>query len=186
MRRKRFQRIAHEFWNWFGQVANHDGHLHWRLYEGENPASRVKPCAMRSRTRFAQPKEMPLLMQALKRENEMTQCYFLLCLLVGCRRTEGLTMKWEDLDIEACMWNKPRTKTGIPHTIPVPALMARIAALPQRNEFVFSTLHGHWSPSRAYGKWNAIRRCAGLADVTIHDLRRSARLGWRFQVRTWQ
>ena len=126
MRRKRFQRIAHEFWNWFAQVANHDGHLHWRLYEGENPASRVKPCAMRSRTRFVQPKEMPLLMQSLKRENEMTLCYFLLCLLVGCRRTEGLTMTGKTL--------KLRTKTGTPHTVPVPsALMARLAALPKRN-----------------------------------------------------
>lgn len=113
--------------------------------------------------------------RTLKREDEMTQCYFLLCLLVGCRRTEGLTMRWADLDTQACVWNKRRTKTGIPHTVPVPAsLMARIAALPARNEFVFSTMRSsHWSPSLAYGKWCSIRKGANLTDVTIHDLRRT-------------
>ena len=148
---------------------------HWRLREGDNPARDVKPYTMRARTRFVQPKEMPVLMASLKREDEMTQCYFLLCLLVGCRRTEGLLMKWEDIDTAACVWNKPRTKTGIPHTVPVPAaLMARIAALDHRNEYVFSTMRStHWSPSLAYEKWCAIRKGAGLQDVTIHDLRRS-------------
>ncbi|MES2367057.1 MAG: site-specific integrase, partial [Pseudomonadota bacterium] len=148
---------------------------HWRLFEGENAARQVKPYTMRTRTRFVQPKEMPLLMQSLKREDEPTQCYFLLCLLVGCRRTEGLLMKWEDLDTAACVWSKPRTKTGIPHTVPVPAaLMARIAALDHRNEFVFSTMRStHWSASLAYEKWCSIRKGAGLADVTIHDLRRT-------------
>lgn len=147
----------------------------WRLYDGENAARRVKPYSIHARTRFVQPKEMPLLMHSLKREDEMTQCYFLLCLLVGCRRTEGLTMRWVDLDTDACVWNKRRTKTGIPHTVPIPAaLMARIAALAHRNEYVFSTKRStHWSPSSAYGKWCAIRKGASLPDVTIHDLRRT-------------
>lgn len=147
----------------------------WRLHDGENAARRVKPYTLRARTRFVQPKEMPLLMHSLKREDEPTQCYFLLCLLVGCRRTEGLLMRWTDIDVEAGVWHKARTKTGIPHTVPVPAaLMARLAALPKRNEFVFSTMRsGHWSPSLAYGKWCAIRKGAGLPDVTIHDLRRT-------------
>lgn len=115
----------------------------WRLYEGENPARRVQLYPTRARTRFVQPKEMPRLMFALKREDEATQCYFLLCLLVGCRRTEGLTMQWNDLDVESGVWNKPKTKTGIPHTVPVPlSLMSRIAALPRLNEFVFSTIRG--------------------------------------------
>ncbi len=147
----------------------------WRLYEGENAARRVKPYGIHARTRFVQPKEMPLLMQALKREDEMTQCYFLLCLLVGCRRTEGLTLRWSDLDAEACVWNKRRTKTGIPHTVPVPAaLMARIAAIPKVNDYVFTARRSmHWSPSLAFDKWCSIRKGAGLPDVTIHDLRRT-------------
>lgn len=148
---------------------------HWNLYEGDNAARRVKPYGQRARTRFVQPKEMPVLMTALQREDETTQCYFLLCLLVGCRRTEGLTMRWADLDIDSSVWHKPRTKTGIPHTVPIPAsLMLRLAALPKRNEFVFSTIRNtRWSPSLANTRWCSIRKGAGLHDVTIHDLRRT-------------
>lgn len=72
----------------------------WRLFSGENPAQRVKKYTKHARTRFVQPKEMPALMAALQRAREYIQCFFLLPLLVGCRRTEGLTLKWADFDFE--------------------------------------------------------------------------------------
>jgi integrase len=146
----------------------------WRMFTGDNPAQRVKKYHKHARTRFVQPKEMPALMAVLQLEPEKTQCFFLLCLLVGCRRTEGLTLKWADLDVDGGLWHKSRTKTGLAHTIPIPlSLLQRIAALPRRNEFVFATKQGHWCKTVASERWAVIRTAAGIPDVTIHDLRRT-------------
>ena len=146
----------------------------WRVFTGENPASRVRKYTRPSRTRFVQPEEMPALMAVLQREREDIQCFFLLCLLVGCRRTEGLTLKWADLDIAGALWHKSKTKTGFAHTIPIPrSLLERLDALPRINEWVFATQRGHWCRSMASERWSVIRRAAGLDDVTIHDLRRT-------------
>jgi integrase len=146
----------------------------WRVFSGENPAQRIKKYKETSRKRFIQPHEMPMLLAALRREPEDTQCYFLLCLLVGCRRTEGLTLRWHDLDFINGLWHKTHTKTDRAQTVPVPLmLLHRLEALPKRNEFVFATAKGHWSTSLAFERWQVIRMAAHIPDITIHDLRRS-------------
>ena len=146
----------------------------WRVFTGENPSSRVRKYTRPSRTRFVQPAEMPRLMAVLQGEREDIQCFFLLCLLVGCRRSEGLTLKWADLDIAGALWHKSKTKTGFAHTIPIPlSLLERLDALPRINEWVFATQQGHWCRSMASERWTVIRKAAGLDDVTIHDLRRT-------------
>jgi integrase len=151
----------------------------WRLFVGESPAQRVKKYSETARERFVQDEEMPHLLAALRARDEVTQCYFLLCLLVACRRTEGLTMRWIDLDIPNCRWHKPKTKTRQNKTrrgqnVPIPlALMGRLSQLPHTNEFVFATKKGHWSTSLAFERWDLIRSQAGIPDVTIHDLRRT-------------
>lgn len=146
----------------------------WRRFTGDNPASRVKKFARRARTRFVTPQEMPALMAALRREEEAVQCFFLLCLLCGCRRGEALQMQWTHIDCAAGLWHKPNTKTGRPHMVPIPRTLAdRLCALPRLNAFVFAGKHGAWSPTFTFYKWHAIRTGAGLPDVTIHDLRRT-------------
>jgi integrase/DNA-binding CsgD family transcriptional regulator len=146
----------------------------WRLFSGENPAAWIKKYKEHSRKRFVQPDEMPRVMAALRQQTEATQCYFLLCLLVGCRRTEGLMLRWMDLDMQNSCWHKPHTKTDRAQTVPIPkALLDRLHALPRRNEFVFATKRGHWSTSLAFERWCLIRSQAGIPDVTIHDLRRT-------------
>lgn len=146
----------------------------WRVFTGENPAQRVRKYTRPTRTRFVKPEAMPALMAVLQREREDIQCFFLLCLLVGCRRSEGLTLKWADLDLAGGLWHKSRTKTGFAHTIPIPrSLLERLDALPRINDWVFATQQGHWCRSMASERWTLIRRAAGLDDVTIHDLRRT-------------
>lgn len=148
----------------------------WRLYSGDNPAQRVKKYPKHERDRFVLPEEMPRLMESLQREHEDTQCYFLLCLLVGCRRSEALDLKWVDLNFESRVWRKAHTKTRRIHLVPIPgALLVRLAALPRANEWVFATpsTRGHWCPELAFQRWDVIRQAAGLPDVTIHDLRRT-------------
>ena len=156
----------------------------WRVFLGENPCVRIKKYTSHSRKRFIQPHEMPKLMEVLQREPEQVQCYFLLCLMVGCRRTEGLTMRWEDLDFINNRWTKPHTKTDRAQTVPVPlALLHRIEALPRDSNcpYVFPAYgrrplierNGHLSTSYVFERWQRIRTAAGLSDVTVHDLRRT-------------
>jgi integrase len=154
----------------------------WRIFSGENPATRIKRYKEDFRKRFVQPEEMPKLMAVLQREAEHLQCYFLLCLMVGCRRTEAITIMWVDLDFINSRWHKRHTKTGRAQVIPIPTtLMKRIEALPRWNDYVFTfegnrphlAHKGHMSTSKVFYAWNRIRTAAGLPDVTIHDLRRT-------------
>lgn len=154
----------------------------WRVFSGESPAHRIKRYKETSRKRFIQPSEMPKLMEVLQRETEQLQCYFLLCLMVGCRRTEAITIQWVDLDFLNGRWHKPHTKTDRAQTVPVPrALLTRIEALPRWNDYVFPfegnrphiAHKGHLSTSKVFYAWQRIRTAAGLPDVTVHDLRRT-------------
>lgn len=146
----------------------------WRLFFGDNPARRIKRYPETSRRRFVQPDEMPKLLAALQYWPDRTQCYVLLCLLVGCRRSEALTLKWADLDAVNNLWHKAHTKSHRAQTVPVPALlMQRIQALNHAGPYVFSYGKVPWSTSHIHSMFNGIRRAAGIPDVTIHDLRRT-------------
>ena len=52
---------------------------------------------------------------------EICQGYFLTLILTGCRRDEACFMQWTHVDLERGLWPKPTTKTGVPHTVPIPA-----------------------------------------------------------------
>ncbi|MDZ4733674.1 MAG: site-specific integrase [Nitrospirota bacterium] len=149
----------------------------WQLWDGVNPASRIKWYKRNSRTRFIQPEEMPELLESLALESLPVQCFFLLCLLCGCRGGEARAMKWADLNLTQGLWSKPTTKTGQPHQVPLPpALTAMLCTFPQTEEWVFCSPRHHGGPvkkSTCFHNWRRIRARAGLNDVTIHDLRRS-------------
>jgi integrase len=55
----------------------------------------------------------------------------LTALLTGARRTEVLTMRWNDVSLTRAEWRIPHTKAGRPHLLPVPhALVATLRSLP--------------------------------------------------------
>jgi integrase len=149
----------------------------WGVYEGENPASRIKFFKEIARDRFVTPDELPRLWAALRKEpNPYVRSAFLVGLLTGARRSEVLTMRWADLDLRQSIWTIPDTKAGRQHVIPLagPAL-AEIRALPriEGNPYVFC---GRWGRSHLVNvakPWRRIRKEAKLEDVRIHDLRRT-------------
>jgi len=155
----------------------------WELYIGRNPAHRIKKFPKHSRERFVQSNELPWLLKSLADEQPTVENFFLTLLLTGARRDEARTMQWTHLDLAGALWHKPTTKTGVPHTIPLPAqLMTRLRTLPRVSEYVFhstpcSKNGGHaglWSVTAVEHAWQKIRRRVGLVDVRIHDLRRTA------------
>ena len=149
----------------------------WGVYDGENPASRIKFFKEVARDRFVTPDELPRLWSSLRNEpNPYVRAAFLVGLLTGARRGEVLRMRWADLDLRQSIWTIPDTKAGRQHVIPLagPAL-AEIRALPRidGNPYVFC---GRWGKSHLVNvskPWRRIRQEAKLEDVRIHDLRRT-------------
>ena len=184
---------------WYHDIAKSDGpqganlalqQLHalyvkaddWELFEGKNPASRIKKFPKHSRERFVQTNEMPYLLASIAEEPLRNQGYFLTLLLTGCRRDEARLMQWTHVDLERGLWHKPTTKTGVPHTVPIPTrLLELFKCFPRVNEWVFPSSPnnmnnhqpGQWAVVPVEHAWRRIRARVGLKDVRIHDLRRT-------------
>ena len=95
--------------------------------------------------------------------------------LTGCRRSEVLGLRREDVALEAAELRLPDSKTGA-RAVPLP---------PQAVELLASLLDAHDGPWVIPGRkpgtplrnideaWRMIRERAGLEDVRLHDLRHS-------------
>ncbi len=149
----------------------------WGLYAGENPATRIQMFREESRDRFVQPEELPRLFQAIAEEADPSvRAVLLTALLTGARRTEVLTMRWEDVSLTRAEWRIPQTKAGRPHLLPLPhALVATLRSLPrvEGNPYVFLGQNGVGHLQNMKRTWDRIRVTAGIQDVRFHDLRRT-------------
>src|SRR5574340_563264 len=106
--------------------------------------------------------------------NPVQAAYLQALLLTGARPGEVVGIRWKDVDFQ---WKALtiRDKVEGERTIPLtPYVAALLAALPRRNEWVFS------SPTAASGRLqeprighNRALAAAGLPSLTLHGLRRS-------------
>jgi len=150
---------------------------HWRLFDGPNPTEGIKMFREEKRERFLSPEELRRVNEALAEEpNVFWREYFPLSLLLGTRRSELLSARWADIDLEQRTWRLPMTKAGRSHLLPLPTpvidILASLASR-DKSEWVFpgSGSTGHLAePKKA---WQRIRERAGVPDVRIHDLRRT-------------
>jgi integrase len=160
-------------------IFNHA--LRTELWGGQNPAVGIEPFHEQSRERFLQPNEFPKFLKALTTEmNADLRDLVLLAVFTGARRSNLLAMRWEELDLQRGLWNIPLTKNGSPHTLPLTDEATKILMDRRRNReneqeaWVFpspTSQSGHREdPKRA---WQQFRKRAGIADVRLHDLRRT-------------
>jgi integrase len=151
----------------------------WKLYAGPNPCAGVEPYPETKRDRFLRKGELPAFFKALDAEKNRSVADFVrLCLFTGARRTNVLSMQWEhvELDGPAPTWRIPDTKSGQPVVLPLVEAAADVLRKRKPKEatgFVFpaASASGHMAPPKK--QWAALLDRAGLADVTLHDLRRS-------------
>ena len=109
--------------------------------------------------------------------------YLLMLLLTGQRRTETAMMQWQDVDLKAGVWTIPAavTKSGRAHRVPLPALCRWLLGRlePKPRGLVFAGRGGRpligWS-KRLLPVYKATA-AAGMAQWTLHDLRRTMRSG---------
>lgn len=166
-------RLLRAFLNWCADRSEYQSLIHAdacasRRVRDELPKRQAKQDALE--------REMlrPWFEQVRAIANPVQSAYLQVVLLTGARREEVAEMRWEDVDFR---WRKIiiRDKVEGERTIPLtPHVAALLAALPRRNQWVFS------SPAAASGRLqepriahNRALRDAGLPPLTIHGLRRS-------------
>lgn len=146
-------------------------------YGHPNPAIGVEKFREKKRDRWVTPAELPELAKSIDAEkNIYVRGVLWMYLLTGARKRELLNAKWEHVDLERRVLRLPDTKADRPHEIPLSSeALAVLNDLPRQkdNPYVF--------PGRREGRplvnidkrWRAVRKRAGIEDVTLHDLRRT-------------
>jgi integrase len=166
-------RLLRSFLNWCATRPEYADQTHAdacaaRSVRDEIPKKRVKDdCLQREQLRpwFEKVRQIP---------NPVIASYLQVALLIGARREEVAGLRWGDINFQ---WSTIHIadKVDGERVIPLtPYVAALLAALPRRNEWVFS------SPTAESGRLQEPRiqhkracAAAGVEDLTIHGLRRS-------------
>jgi integrase len=154
--------------------------ISWDLVD-KNPTKGISKFRTQPRERFLQIDEFPRFFAALSTlRNEVMKDFFLMCLWTSARRGNVMAMAWDQVDLNTRQWRIPRTKNGSSQVVAL--IPEAIAVLKRRLEerkdslWVFPTVDnrnatGHITkPETA---WSELTARAGIADLRIHDLRRS-------------
>ncbi len=149
--------------------------------EGANPCRSIHKYKEHPRERFLSDEEFRRLGRVLD-EVEAEGRYLLsivvalrLLMLTGCRRNEILTLRWEDVDLEAGELRLRDAKTGARSVALSPSarrVLEGLQRLPD-NPWVIAGSRPGGRVSNINNAWLVIRARAGLEDVRIHDLRHS-------------
>ncbi len=155
--------------------------------KGRNPATGIQRFPERPRERVVEVDEWPRLFAAMdnyipgegRNAIQALDIQDLLRVLIytGCRKSNALSMAWEDIDLKNTTWTIPKDKAkGGRRCITIPLVEPVVLILqrrPQSGPFVFPGpgKTGHMADPRK--AWVAIRIEAKVKDLTMHDLRRS-------------
>jgi integrase len=146
---------------------------------GTSPAIGIEKFKRQARDRFVLKDELPKLMEALEAEpNRDMRDFFLTCLYTGARKSNVLSMRWEDIDFSINEWRIADTKNGEPVRVPLldealEILNSRVH-LKKSSPWVFpskDSKSGHIQEPKT--AWKRILERAGLENLRIHDLRRT-------------
>ena len=98
-----------------------------------------------------------------------------LLILTGARREEIGQLKWSEIEGDTIRLEGARTKTGVPHDIPLSAPARELlASIPRISDYVFGGKKPIACWSQAKAKLDA---ACGVTDWRIHDLRRTVATG---------
>ncbi len=147
-------------------------------FKGANPSIGIKKFKEKQRDRFLQKDELKNLLQALEvEENKLIRNYIYLSLFTGARKSNVLSMRWEDINFNTKEWHIKDSKNGENLIIPlVKEAMDILNECKKDNtsEYVFPSKNSKYGYLQDPKKtWNKILKNANLKDVRLHDLRRT-------------
>jgi len=145
-----------------------------------NPVRFVERFPEHSRERFLQELELVAFLRAVAEEPPTWRDYFLLGLLTGQRRENLSRMRWDEIDLATSCWHIPASKSKSKRATTIPLTDLAAGLLRRRRE----EITGEWVfPSYIGSKdgcvreprkpWQRVLRRAGIANLRLHDLRRS-------------
>ena len=151
--------------------------------EGLNPCRSIERYPERSRERFLTDAEFVRLGRVLDdsiaagRGSPAAVTAIRLLMLTGCRRSEVLTLRWTDVDLETGELNLADAKSG-PRAVQLPPTAVQLLTmLPRRKDspwvFPGNDRQGRFGAEGLDHVWRTVRARAGLEDVRLHDLRHS-------------
>ena len=140
--------------------------------EGSNPCQSIRRYRRRGRERFLSREETRRLGEALARHDGKAMAAAVrLLLLTGCRKSEIMTLQWQDFR-DGHLFLRDG-KTG-PRTVWLStAARAVLDSLPRTGIWVFPRRDGNGPAQGLKYFWLKLRDEAGLRDVRLHDLRHS-------------
>ena len=146
---------------------------------GSNPCRSVHRYKEEKRERFLTPDEVRRLGRVLNEAEGGASVYAVaairLLMLTGCRLSEVLSLRWDDVDRTARELRIRDSKTG-PRSVPLtPTVADVLAAIPRvpDNPWVIAGTRPGARLQRIDKHWARLRARAGLEDVRIHDCRHS-------------
>ena len=151
-----------------------------RGWQGKNPRTGVKKFRERPRERFLDGDEIRRFVEAVAAEPDRTlRDYWLALLLTGARSGNVRRMRWDDLNFQRGLWRVggEASKTGEPMVLVLSPPVVRL--LESRHGLIDSPWVFPRSDdperhlARSYDQWYRLRKRAGVADLTPHDLRRT-------------
>ena len=156
----------------------------WGLVpEGFNPCRSVEKYPERSRERFLTYAEFARLGRVLDEAVKsgaaplMAVTAIRLLMLTGCRKSEILTLRWSDVDLDAGELHLADSKTGPRAVQLTPTAVELLDTLPRRKDspwvFPGNDRDGRYSGGGLDHAWRTLRAAARLEDVRLHDLRHS-------------
>lgn len=153
----------------------------WHLYRGLNPGVGITPFEERSRERVLQSDEFEKLFNALNKEPEEDfRDFVMLTLLTGARKSNVLSMRWGDLNLNSGTWTIPAEQSRNSQSQfivltegEVRILKRRRQSIPTDEPFVFpsDSESGHLTDVKH--AWTSFLGRAKIENLHIHDLRRS-------------
>ena len=153
----------------------------WSPRTAPNPCRSLVKYPERKRERFLTDKEFVRLGEALDEVEARggatapAVAAIRLLTLTGCRKSEILSLRWEDVALGESELRLPDTKTGARAVSLSPAAVKLLAGLPRLPGYPW-VIPGRKPGTRLRNlddAWRAVRARAGLEGVRIHDLRHS-------------
>ena len=149
--------------------------------EGTNPCRAVRKYPPRPRERFLTDTEFRRLGAVLDRTEAdggvsvHAVAAIRLLLLTGCRKSEILSLRWQDVDLAVGELRLADSKMGpraVPLSPPAVRVLAELPRVPGSSWIIPGQKPGTHMMNLD-GPWRIVRKRAGLEDVRIHDCRHS-------------